>query len=226
MRRFLTLIMPLVICTLAAFPARAAEPYYCTSQGTVLKYERKDVDSGKLVWKHTLKVLSAQKKEDSREVRCSSEFTRENGKEIALVEYSTFIGENGNVVTDLNATVASAIRNFLPKADIETTFSPTTLPSDLTPGKTLPDAFSSIKVMGRPFTITVTERSVLRYETVTTPAGTFDCVVVTEHKKEKFFLYNRDTVSYTWYARNIGMVRHDTWKNGRPDTSEVLVSRQ
>ena len=219
MKRVLAIFFLLAGSCPAAF---AQEPYFCTTPGASLQYERRDADNGKLVWKHTLDVLSSSPSEDGAEIRCASRFTNERDREIAVVEYSTFIEDSGNVLTDLNSTVASAIKNFLPKADIEAGFSPTVLPSELTPGMALPDAFSSIKVMGSPFNISVTERSVVRYETLTTPAGTFECVVVTEHKQEKFFLYNRDTVSYTWYARGLGMIRHDTWKNGRPDTSEIL----
>lgn len=212
-------LIPLILFA-GCICAAAQTPFYCTQAGTTLEYVRTKADDGKVVWNHRLSVLENK----AGQVRCNSLFTKDNGKQIASVDYTAKIDADGAVTTDLNATLMSAIKNFLPKADIKADYSPTTLPGTLTPGATLPDAASVITVLGRPFRTTVTERKVLRTETLKTPAGTFPCTVVTEHKIEKFFLYNRDTISYTWYSAGIGMVRHDTWKNGRCETSEVLVS--
>lgn len=43
------------LCLVAPFFARGA--YYCTREGAVLTYERREADSGKLKWKHELSVL-------------------------------------------------------------------------------------------------------------------------------------------------------------------------
>ena len=64
----------------------------------------------------------------------------------------------------------------------------------------------------------------LRSEVLSTPAGDFDCVVVSEHKVEKGPGRNRVTTALTWYARGTGMVRHDTYdRNMKLETSEVLI---
>ena len=215
------LFFPLLLLTCAHVHAPAQEPYYCTAGGTVLNYLRTNVENGRTVWNHRMEVKESERE---GEVCCKSSFTDSKGNGIASVEYTAYIGSDGSVTTDLNSTMVSAIRNFFPKADIEADYSPTTLPGILQPGDTLANASSVVRVLGKPFNTSVTERSVLRTETIETPAGTFFCTVVTEHKTEKFILYNRDTVSYTWYARGLGMIRHDTWKNGRRETSEVLVS--
>ena len=71
--------------------------------------------------------------------------------------------------------------------------------------------------------VTVTERRVLGTDTLTTPAGTFPCVIVSEHKVEKGMMRNRVTTARTWYARGVGMVRHDTYdRNLKLETTEVL----
>ena len=64
----------------------------------------------------------------------------------------------------------------------------------------------------------------MRRETITVPAGTFDCVVVKEHKVERAPLFKRDRITYTWYALGIGLVRHDTlFTDGRRECSEQLT---
>ena len=202
----------------------AGTPYFPDKAGSILHYQRSDSGNGKTVWVHEMQVLEDKTTKDGREMICRSHFSKPGGKQAMDVDYKTIIDKEGNVTSDLAASLVSAIRNFLPKMEIKAEFSPTTLPSALIPGGKLPDASSEIAIKGKIFSVDVTERKVLREEALTTPAGTFDCVVVTEHKTEKFTLYNRDTISYTWYAKGVGMVRHDTWKNGRCETSEVLVS--
>lgn len=202
----------------------AGTPYFPEKAGSILRYQRSDSGNGKTVWEHEMQVLEEKNTKDGREMICRSHFSKPGGKQAMDVDYKTIIDTEGNVTSDLAASLVSAIRNFLPKMEIKAEFSPTTLPSVLIPGRKLPDASSEIAIKGKIFSVDVTERKVLREEALSTPAGTFDCVVVTEHKTEKFTLYNRDTISYTWYAKGVGMVRHDTWKNGRCETSEVLVS--
>ena len=34
---------------------------------------------------------------------------------------------------------------------------------------------------------------------------------------------NREVLNHTWYSKGVGMVRHDTYINGKLDTSETLV---
>ena len=47
--------------------------------------------------------------------------------------------------------------------------------------------------------------------------------MVSEHKVEKGMMRNRVTTARTWYARGIGMVRHDTYdRNLKLETTEVL----
>lgn len=217
------ILLATLLC-LIPLSAIAGIPYFPDKAGSTLYYERSDAGNGKTVWKHEMRILKENVSKDGREMECMSHFTKPGGNQAMDVKYKTIIDGEGNVTSDLAASLVSAIRNFFPKMEIKAEFSPTTLPATLIPGNELPDASSEISIKGKVFSVNVNERKVLREETITTPAGTFDCIVVTEHKTEKFTLYNRDTISYTWYAKGVGMVRHDTWKNGKCETSEVLVS--
>ena len=217
------ILLATLLC-LIPLSAIAGTPYFPDKAGLTLQYERSEAGNGKTVWKHEMHILKENSSKDGREMECLSRFSKPGGTQAADVEYKTMIDGDGNVTSDLAASLVSAIRNFFPKMEIKADFSPTTLPSELIPGEKLPDASAQISIKGKIFSLNVNERKVLREETVTTPAGTFDCIVVTEHKTEKFSMYNRDTVSYTWYARGVGMVRHDTYKKGKLQTSETLVS--
>ena len=99
------------------------------------------------------------------------------------------------------------------------------MPSHLSTRDTLPDVYASVRVFGLTMKITVTERKVLREETITTPAGKFNCMVIRERKVEKGMGRNRHTIADTWYAKGIGMVRHDTYDTDlKLLTSEILTA--
>lgn len=222
MKRLLTALTALTLSLIAD----AGSPYVCDKAGSKLHYQRTEVESGKVVWNHVLEVKSIESSAEGKVAKCTSTFTRKNGKKVfAPVDYEARIDASGNVTTDISGTMKAVLAGFFPNADIEAEACWSTLPATLTPGDVLPDAHSRMSAIGQKMTIDITERKVLRFETLTTPAGTFDCVVVTEKKKERYGIIKRDTVSETWYSRSVGMVRHDTWKNGKRETTEVLLSR-
>ena len=90
------------------------------------------------------------------------------------------------------------------------------LPNSLSSGQELPDAVMEIEVKGAPIAITMSIKMVNRKidgkETITTPAGTFDCFVLTY-----------DTIidsgvkmtgrTKQWLAKNVGMVKTEDYSD-------------
>ena len=133
------------------------------------------------------------------------------------------IDADGTVRMDLGASLRAVLQNLFPRREITSTGTAALLPSSMKAGDVLPDAHCVVDVAGVKYHIDVTERRVLRSETVTVPAGTFEAVVVREHKVERGPGHNRNTWSDSWYVAGLGYVRHDTYdKNLRPETTEVL----
>ena len=207
-------------------PESATEAYVCTREGAVLSYGRRHADSGKLKWRHELTILkSAVGPDGVVAVECSSLFTDSKGRPLngGPVLYGAQVLSGGEVCADPSEAMASVLRNRLPDRSVSSVPARSVLPSSLSAGTVLPDLEFSVSAMGLTWRVRVTERKVLRVERVETPAGVFDCPVVSEHKVEKGPGRNRETTALTWYAAGVGMVRHDTYdKSGRIDTSEVL----
>lgn len=98
------------------------------------------------------------------------------------------------------------------------------IPNNLEVGQMLPDASASIsinaQIMAINFNINLLDRKVVRREQIETPAGTFDCYVITYTNQMSGGLGTRNYQSTDWIAEGIGMVKQETFKeNGR------LVSR-
>ena len=91
------------------------------------------------------------------------------------------------------------------------------------PGDKLEEIHAEVAWSGIKYNIDYTERSVVKKETITVPGGTFECIVIKEHKKESAPLYKRERITYTWYALGYGMIKHDSFfLDGRQETSEQL----
>lgn len=222
-------ILAILVCAAADMLGQEKAPYFCNAEDAVLEYIRTTAQ-GEVKWYHTMRIEEVQQEGEQTHIDYTSHILNHKrkpyyGDEPAQLSASV---NQGSVTLDVAESVAAVFRTLLPSgAKITSSGGESTLPSDMAPGDVLPDVNASVKALGLTMKVTVTERKVMRYETISTPAGTFDCVVVRERKVEKGMGRNRHTIADTWYARGIGMVRHDTYS---PDmelqTSEVLSSRR
>lgn len=221
---YLTILLPMLL----SLPCVAATPYFCDRQGSVLRYERRIVSSGKLKWLHEMTIERVSGRPDgSMDIEYSSDFRKPGGRRMhgGPIGLEASVSSRGDVVVDLAASMKSVMMNVFPDGAVSSGSCLSRLPSDMKAGDTLRDAAFSVSVAFAEYRVAVSERSVLRSERISTPAGDFDCMVVSEHKVEKGPGRNRTTTALTWYARGIGMVRHDTYdKNMCLETSEVLVA--
>lgn len=100
-------------------------------------------------------------------------------------------------------------------------------PNTLTVGQSLPDATVTMKVdagmMNITTTITMTNRKVELQESITTPAGTFECYLITYSNNLKMGALNKTYSCKQWISRGVGMVQEETRKpNGNLMTKSIL----
>lgn len=218
-------ILALLLVSLAS---SAASPWFCETQGRRLSYVRHNADNGKVKWRYTMTFDKVVRGTDGTTVDYAYDFRKPGGAQMygGPIEMHARISPAGDVTLDIAATMQAVFRSMFPKAKIVSEGGLTVLPAALEPGDSLPDASAVVTVHGMKYTVSVTERSVVRREPLKTAAGTFDCIVVSEHKVETGPGRNRDVLNYTWYAAGVGEVRHDTygWKTRKLETFETLES--
>lgn len=199
--------------------ARAGEPYSCTQSGRTLIYERTRAN-GRLERTTTMEYTTVRRAGDVRYVDCILTVRGPGGGEQfgGPSNQTTLITADGTVKQDLAASMKAVLHNMFPGAEQHAEGTPAILPSDLKPGDRLPDGRATVKTGIMTHSMEIVEREVLRFERITVPAGTFDCVVLRERKIERGIGRNRDTVCENWYAPGIGPVRHDSYNynNGKP----------
>lgn len=208
--------------------ARSDGPYYCTTAGTTLYYERYAAGKNKLLQTTTIEIESVEKSGDGRKVNYSLTLRNGNGSLMygGRTQMSAVIDNKSDLWMDIGASVREMLKNFLKIANVSCTGDAAIVPADMAPGDVLPDSHSVVTAAGIKFNIDVTNRSVLRRDRLTTPCGTFDCMVLREYKAEVGPGRNHCEWSENWYVRDYGYVRHDVFdKNGKLKSSEILVSR-
>ena len=223
---FLLAIFAMAVTSLSGQELSGA-PYFCNQPNTALEYVRTTAD-GDVKWYHTMRIGEVVTNGGRTDIDYTSHILNHKhkpyyGKEPAQL---AAVVTADAVVLNVAESVAAIFRTILPgSAKIVSTGGESSLPSNMSPGDTLPDVLASVKAFGLTMKITVTERKVLREETITTPAGKFNCMVIRERKVEKGMGRNRHTIADTWYAKGIGMVRHDTYDTDlKLLTSEVLTA--
>lgn len=83
----------------------------------------------------------------------------------------------------------------------------------------LPNANSSNKS-------TIHYRKVVGQETITTPAGTFDCLILEQLAETKVLGTKQQAISKTWYAKGVGDVKTEVYSTkGKLRSSVVLEAR-
>lgn len=222
------LLLAALLPALLALPAPAAEPWFCVTPGKTLVYERSRSGDGRLERSSTMQITAVRQTGGGRAVDYRLTVLGPGGKPLygGAAPMTVGIDADGGVLLDLGASVQAVLHNMLPHAEQRIEGIPALLPAEMKPGERLPDAHSIVRTGVLTHTVDITERTVLRFERIRVPAGEFDCVVLREHKVERGIGRNRDTVSENWYARGVGLVRHDSYLynkgNLKPEASEVL----
>lgn len=219
-----------IMLALMAAGVAAAETWCCQRQGARLEYVRSDSGTGKTVWTHTMRIISVTDRGDTVTVVAASDFKKGNGKSLSgqTVRETFKVCKADNSVTVGLGQAAAGYASFRTGLDIEDSGSEqSVMPASLESGDRLPDVCTWVGYGPVRCDITIYDRKILRRETLTCPAGTFDCIVIEEYRKEDAPMRHRQIRNISWYARGVGYVRHDTYNAaGTLETIELLVNFQ
>jgi hypothetical protein len=102
------------------------------------------------------------------------------------------------------------------------------MPINMKAGDYLKDASVSMKIggsgspMGINMTVDIFNRKVESEEKLNTPAGEFDCFVITQSMKTKMMI-SMQMESKEWYSPGIGMVKSESYKKGKLMSYAILT---
>jgi hypothetical protein len=183
-------------------------------------FDKKNQPSGKVVYK----VLSS----NGKEAKVVSKVYNEKGKEMGGGEGS-YKCDGNNFSFDMKALLPSDQTKAMNLKDMEVKTNNATLnyPSNMTVGTTLPDneftadTYSgTMKLMGMSFK--VTNRKVEAKESITTPAGTYDCFKITSNQDMKT-IFNFNIQMTEWFSPNVGVIKTEAYRKGSLFSSTLIT---
>jgi hypothetical protein len=213
MKKFFLLFS--VLGTSYAFSQKCSDYFFLQNNKTIEMTisNKKGKETGKLIYN----ISNVTNKGSIVSATINSDFIDKNGKSISKATNSIQC-DKGTLMMDMKMFIPSAQQAQM--GDVSATGAVNYLeyPAAMKEGDALKDAsfdmdFKSQSGLGGHISIDMTNRKVEGKETVTTPAGTWNCVKITYHSKMVFKMgigipMNTDVTE--WYAPGFGVVKTES----------------
>lgn len=190
--------------------------YYPMEEGSSFQYTMYD-KKGKTEGVTDYTITNVTTENGTTNATFDMKFTDKKGKQVFNTDYNMSCTGDG-ITIDFESLFPSQMMTQYQEMGLEMDITGTDiqLPNDLSVGKKLEDANVSVamNMSGIKMNITVdqTNRMVENKESVTTPAGTFDCYVITESTTSKTMGATQEMNNKLWLAEGVGMVKQESYK--------------
>jgi hypothetical protein len=199
--------------------------YYPFKEGTkaeITAYDKK----GKTAAVIDYTILRTKQTPEGTVATMKATINDEKGKLIAESEYDATC--DGNKISfDYKSMVSPMMMEQFKDMDYDISGTNLEIPNDLSVGKTLPDANMIMKIsisgINMNMELNITNRKVIGKENVTTPAGTFDCFIITSDMTTKMGM-SQTSNSKQWISEGVGMVKQEDYQNGKVTSSSKLTA--
>ncbi len=157
-------------------------------------------------------------------------FTDNKGEEIMVSDFKISCTGQG-IKIDYNSLVPSKMIEQYTEMGMEMDITGTdiNIPNNLSVGQDLDDAnvTINIKMTGMNMTMKVDQinRKVVSKESVTTPAGTFECYLLTEDTISETMGVKQNMSTKLWLAEDVGMVKQEIYNKKGALTSHMELTK-
>ena len=220
-------ILSCLVISITGIQAQNCSSYYPMEEGTTFQYTSYN-KKGKEETKADYKVSQVTTTDATTNATMQIRLKDKKGKEIYASEYR--FACNGNVVTiDYESLIPTSMFKQYEGMEMEVSGTDIELPNNLNVGQELTDANVAVKVkmsgINVNMAIDITHRKVEKKEQVTTPSGTYECLVIYSDNETKMMSIKQTYPSRIWIAEGVGMVKQETYnKKGKLMGSTMLSS--
>lgn len=223
------LIVSILVSTIAlplTFGQSACSQYYPMVEGATMQYTNYN-KKGKEDGTFTYTVKDVEGNGDVVSATMTMQMTDKKGN-----TYDSEYGikcEGDAVKIDFKSLMNEQMMNQFGDVEVDMSGTDIMLPNNLSVGQELDDANIEMKMkmggMNMNMNVETVNRKVEKKESVTTPAGTFDCFVVYSETKSKMMMANQTFPTRVWLAEGVGMVKQETYsKKGKLTSSTLLTA--
>ena len=196
------------------FAQDCSQSFYAMKEGTKIMMTNFS-DKGKAT--STNESLIKSIKADGANYEATIEATVKNDKGKTLAEGKTFTVkcENGTIKMDISSMMMADFAVQMKSMEVSISGNGIEIPATLTEGLTLSDGSTEMKMGSNGMTFMtmkfdVKNRKVEKIESITTPAGTFDCFKITYDMEAKI-MFKRSVKVVQWFAKGVGLVKSETY---------------
>ena len=206
--------------------AQECDSYYPLTEGLtaqITSYDKK----GKTAAIVDYSIVDIQEENGQKIAKIASFIKNKKGELIATSNYDVIC--NGDVVSiDFKSLISPQLINRFKHFDFEITGTNIEIPNDLNVGDNLPDSnlemIMDMAGMDMIMNVAMKDRKVTGQENITTPAGNFDCYIIT-YTSEINTEVSKSGITKQWLSEGVGMVKQEDYnKDGKLTSSSMLTT--
>ncbi|HHP7241244.1 MAG TPA: hypothetical protein ACFCUD_06210 [Cyclobacteriaceae bacterium] len=152
-----------------------------------------------------------------------------NNKGISQGKYEYPVScDDGNIAFNMRRYVPRVTSILFPNGNVAAEGDRIIWPSDLAPDMTFEDGTAELtgKVnLPSKVLLTVKNRKTEKEEKISTPAGDFDCLIISYEIESKSLVLTQQK-KIEWWSEGLGMVKQDTYEKGKLKYSLILASHE
>lgn len=211
MSKFLFIIFSILTINLHGQPCQGYFPIRKGAMMEITNYNEK----GKMQSVNSISITGNQQTDDDSRLSVHSEIKDEKGRVLGTSDYDAFC-EKGSFFINLKCLISAEQYKAWQDMTLSVKADDIDYPLDYFPGQKLNDAHLLVDVsmneMNMPgMTVNVTERIIEGTETITTPAGTFDCIKITSRQKIKNII-TYEVKATEWLSLGSGIVKTEVYR--------------
>lgn len=223
-------VFAFLILLISTIPASSqCNTFYQFEEGSAWEMDNFNA-KGKLSGKTKQTIKSLTGNANSFEATVNSIMIDAKGKEVMNADLK-FDCENGTVHVDMRNLVNEDQMKAFQSYEMELEGENLEVPSSLSVGQSLDDGQMTLTASNSPIPmameVTVTNRKVVAKESVTTPAGTFDCYKITSDLSvttRMAIKMNLEFSTIEWLAPKVAVVKSESYRKGKLQGYSVLTS--
>ena len=223
--KLLSLITFALLLSPGSHSAQVCNDFFSIKDGVRMEYTMYG-KKGKVEGSQWQEFRNVEETADGIEAEVHMGFNDAQGKNPYESSYKMTC-EGNTVRIDYESLISPQMLEQYGDAEVEITGTDVEWPSNLETGMELPDANVKMKInmggMNMNMEVDITDRKVEKVETITVPAGSFECYVVYSNSYSKMMMVNKNFPSRSWLAKGVGMVKTESYnKKGKLINTMVL----
>jgi hypothetical protein len=229
----LILFVPIFLALSSLINAQSCEESFYTFKSGAYWEMANFNEKGKPTGHSSYEVKSISNTGTQYKASVTSKAFDEKDKELMSSDFEVACS-NGNLTIDMKSLFSAQQQQQFKDMTMKMSGTDLSIPNALTVGQVLPDGIMNAEIYSgttlfSKLTFVSTERKVLAKESITVPAGTYECYKITSKFKMTNVVagipikYEFSVVE--WYAFGVGMVRSETYNKSEKMMGYTVLSK-